>query len=128
MKKIAIPAAKNLLSTHFGHCEEFHLYEVDHGMMVRKTLVPAPPHEPGMLPEWLRHHHVTEVIAGGMGHRALNQFNQQNINVLAGAPMMPPDEIIRKFLSGNLQLTGNRCNHSSHHSDEVRHEHHFRKK
>ncbi|MCK7542001.1 MAG: hypothetical protein MZV63_69485 [Marinilabiliales bacterium] len=33
------------------------------------------PHEPGLLPGWLAEKGVTDVIAGGMGQRAIGLFN-----------------------------------------------------
>jgi predicted Fe-Mo cluster-binding NifX family protein len=111
MNVIAIPVSGNLLSPHFGQCEEFRIYEVDDSNITDETTVPAPPHQPGMLPQWLSNLGVTDIIAGGMGHKAINLFNQFKINVFVGAPQKAAKNIIREFLDGTLVLTSNYCNH-----------------
>jgi predicted Fe-Mo cluster-binding NifX family protein len=111
MKRIAIPVSNGILSPHFGHCEKFYICEVEDKKVHSETFLSSPPHEPGILPQWLGSHGVTDVIAGGMGHRAINLFNQSNINVFVGAPQKEPAAIISEFLDGTLLLTDNYCDH-----------------
>lgn len=111
MKIIAIPVSDNVLSPHFGHCEEFNIYEVENTNITDETTITAPPHEPGILPQWLSELGVTDIIAGGMGHKAINLFNQFKINVFVGAPQKDAKKIISEFLDGTLVLTSNYCNH-----------------
>ena len=112
MKKIAIPTTNGLLSAHFGHCEKFYVCNLDvNDKIIAEIYLPSPPHEPGLLPGWLSEQGVTDVIAGGMGQRAINLFNENKINVMVGAPQKPPRNIIEEFLSGNLILSPNYCNH-----------------
>lgn len=124
MKKcIAIPMADGVLCAHFGHCEQFAIIETEDGKIVNETSVTPPPHEPGLLPPWLAEKGVTDVIAGGMGQRAIMIFNQQMINVFVGAPTKPAKELVNDFLNENLSLTANYCNHDDHHHNhnECRH-------
>ncbi|MBC8489043.1 MAG: chromosome partitioning protein ParA, partial [Bacteroidetes bacterium] len=51
--KIAIPLTGGKLSAHFGHCEQFGIYEVDDENIITSELVTPPPHEPGVFPKWL---------------------------------------------------------------------------
>jgi predicted Fe-Mo cluster-binding NifX family protein len=111
MKKIAVPVSDNLLCAHFGHCNEFHIYDIENGEVVKEISVTPPPHEPGILPGWLSEQQVTDVIAGGMGHRAIDLFNRQNINVFVGAPVKPPVELVENHLNGSLVLSANYCDH-----------------
>ena len=111
MRNIAIPVSDNVLDPHFGHCIEFIIYKVEENNITNEIKLPAPPHEPGMLPQWLNGHGVTDIIAGGMGHKAINLFNQLKINVFVGAPQQDPKKIISEFLEGTLILTSNYCNH-----------------
>ncbi|MFH2047979.1 MAG: NifB/NifX family molybdenum-iron cluster-binding protein [bacterium] len=46
--KIAIPLTNGQLSTHFGHCEEFGIYEIEVGKVVKSEKQTPPPHEPGV--------------------------------------------------------------------------------
>lgn len=112
MKKIAIPITEGKLSVHFGHCREFYICDVSEDNEIsNETLQMAPSHEPGLLPRWLSEQGVTDVIAGGMGQRAISLFHDQNINVAVGAPPSQPRIIVEEFLAGTLELTINRCNH-----------------
>lgn len=111
--KIAIPLAEGRVSMHFGHCEEFAVVDVDEKtkqVLERETIL-SPPHQPGLLPEWLGERDVKMIIAGGMGVRAQSLFAQQGIAVMVGAPNDPPDEVVRCFLEGSLQTGANVCDH-----------------
>jgi predicted Fe-Mo cluster-binding NifX family protein len=111
MRKIAIPVSNGILSPHFGHCDRFYICEADDNKVISESYITSPPHEPGILPQWLKSHGVTDVIAGGMGHRAISLFKQSDINVFVGAPKIEPAEIISEFLKGTLKLTDNYCDH-----------------
>ena len=111
--KIAIPTANNLLCMHFGHCEKFIIADVDPVKMeiLNKEEVVPPPHEPGVLPKWLHEKGVNVIIAGGMGSRAQQFFQQYGIKVVVGAPPMDPQIIILSYLKGDLATGGNVCDH-----------------
>ena len=110
--KIAVPTADGHLAMHFGQCDEFTLFEVDHRRkVVASERVPAPEHVPGLLPEWLRARGATAVIAGGMGIRAQRLFAQSGITVLTGAPAHAPQSIVQEYLDGKLELGENVCDH-----------------
>ena len=72
MKKIAIPVSNDVLSPHFGHCELFYIYEVENDKILNETLLSSPPHEPGLFPQWLREHGVTDIIAGYLQSRFIS--------------------------------------------------------
>ena len=110
---IALPVAGGLLCAHFGHCEQFALFDVDtekKEIRGARQLAP-PPHEPGVLPEWLHSQGATQVIAGGMGRRAQDLFAARGIRVLVGAPVSEPGSIVRDYLDGKLELATNPCDH-----------------
>ena len=110
--KIAIPLAEGRLSSHFGHCEQFALVEVDeHNNIVGKTLLSPPAHEPGVLPAWLHEQGAGVIIAGGMGRRAQQLFAQNGIAVIVGAPAATPEELVSGHLKGTLATGDNLCDH-----------------
>ncbi len=111
MRKIAIPVRDDKLSVHFGHCDQFYLYSVENNKVVNLVKKDPPPHEPGVLPAWLAEEGATDIIAGGMGQRAISLFNAKEVNVFVGAPEENPDKILDEFLSGNLQTQANMCSH-----------------
>ncbi len=110
--RIAIPTAQGRLCMHFGHCEQFTLIDVDDTTQsVQNTTTVTPPHEPGMLPRWLGNQNVNMVIAGGMGQRALQLFQQQGIDVVTGAASDQPRAIVEAWLRGSLETGANVCDH-----------------
>lgn len=110
---IAIPLADGRLAMHFGHCREFALIEVDTAAkeIVGERRMTPPPHEPGVLPVWLAEQGADVIIAGGMGGRARALFTQNAIQVVTGAPSLPPVEIVTGYLAGELETGENLCDH-----------------
>lgn len=111
--RIAIPLARGKLSSHFGHCEEFAMIDVDPETkeIASGDRLPAPDHQPGLLPRWLHEHGADVIIAGGMGMRARTAFAKNNIRVVIGAPEEEPEAIAKAFLEGTLQTGANICDH-----------------
>jgi len=107
----AIPLAGGKLCSHFGHCEQFVLIETAKGAIKGKALHTPPAHEPGVLPEWLHEQGAHVIIAGGMGARAQDLFQQKNIRVVTGAPMDTPESLVEKYLSNTLVTGENVCDH-----------------
>ncbi|MFP4444676.1 MAG: NifB/NifX family molybdenum-iron cluster-binding protein [Desulfosudaceae bacterium] len=107
--KFAIPMAGGKLTLHFGHCQEFAIIEVDEDKIVNKEVLLPPPHEPGVLPKWLHDQGADVVIAGGMGHRAIDLFQQAGIQVVTGAPVEEPEILVRDFLANSLSIGDNAC-------------------
>ncbi|MEA1986441.1 MAG: NifB/NifX family molybdenum-iron cluster-binding protein, partial [Candidatus Marinimicrobia bacterium] len=83
-KKIAIPTTNGNLSQHFGHCEKFAIYDVENDKIVNEEFITPPPHEPGSHPAFLREFGCGTIIAGGMGTKAQQLFQQNNIEVIIG--------------------------------------------
>ncbi|MEA5005576.1 MAG: NifB/NifX family molybdenum-iron cluster-binding protein [Rikenellaceae bacterium] len=107
----AIPLEGGKLCSHFGHCEQFSIINVEDKSIMADKLVTPPPHEPGLLPRWLADMGVTNIIAGGMGQRALDLFEQNKIDVNYGAQSKTPKELVQDWLDDTLQLGGNSCDH-----------------
>lgn len=110
-KRIAIPLENGILCSHFGHCEQFAIVDAENNSISGETLVTPPPHEPGLLPAWLAEKGVTDVIAGGMGQRAIDLFNQQKINVFVGAQIKSHKELANDLLNNSLAAGANYCDH-----------------
>ena len=111
--KVAVPTSGGKLAAHFGHCEQFSLFDVDQEKkcITNKELLDAPPHEPGLLPRWLADKGVSLVVAGGMGSRAINLFQENNISVVIGAMESDPEKAVLSYLEGGLATGGNICDH-----------------
>jgi predicted Fe-Mo cluster-binding NifX family protein len=109
--KFAIPVAGGKLCSHFGHCDQFTLIEVENGEIKGKSMHTPPPHEPGLLPKWLYEQGANIVIAGGMGARAQQHFSQHGIKVITGAPMDAPESLVNQYLADSLVTGENVCDH-----------------
>jgi len=109
--KIALPVDGGRVSGHFGHAEKFAIFEVDcssNAITGSSEAVP-PPHEEGVLPEWLHKQGVSLIIAGGLGRKAKQLFGDMGIDVLTGAPQDEPASVVRSHLDGTLKSGGNVC-------------------
>ncbi len=111
--KIAIPIADGKLCMHFGHCETFALVEIDEetkSIKNTENLIP-PAHEPGVLPQWLHQQGASVIIAGGMGMRAQQFFQEYKIKVVVGAPANTPEQVAQQWINGLLITGENICDH-----------------
>jgi len=111
--RYAIPVSDGVVATHFGHCEQFALIDVDEARkaIVGKEIIPSPGHEPGLLPVWLVEKGVSVIIASGMGSRAQNLFKQNRIRVIIGALEGDPERAVLDYISGTLATGDNICDH-----------------
>ena len=111
MEKIAVPVVGGMLSSHFGHCEEFLFATVENGAVTKTENLTPPPHEPGVIPNWLAQQGATVVLVGGMGERAQEILQSRGVAVICGVQPDQPLEIVNRYLERNLTVGGNSCNH-----------------
>jgi len=111
-KKIAIPVdTHNILDAHFGHCSYFAILNIENEKLVSEERLTPPPHEPGLLPVWLAEKGISDIIAGGMGEKAIQLFNKNGVNVFVGAPKLSAKELTNAFLNNSLTFSANYCDH-----------------
>ncbi len=108
--KIAVASEKEFVTEHFGHCEHFHIFEVEDGKIVRSSIQANPGHRPGFLPNFLGDLGVTVIISGGMGAGAIEIFNDRGIEVITGASGLAL-EAAERCVKGELLSTGSVCDH-----------------
>jgi predicted Fe-Mo cluster-binding NifX family protein len=111
MMKVAVPMVAGQFSQHFGGADAFGLFEVDKakGTILSKTVAQAPPHEHGAFPRWLQQQGASVILAGGMGPRAVQMFEQFGIQVVAGIAGGEPDDVVHAYLADTLVITGEVC-------------------
>jgi ATP-binding protein involved in chromosome partitioning len=111
--RIAVPLAQGKLSLHFGHCDQFAIFEVDDNLkkLINRNDAVPPAHAPGVLPKWLHENDVNVIIAGGMGQRAQQLFSQNDIKVVIGASADSPEELVSAYLQDALETGDNICDH-----------------
>lgn len=114
--KIAVSCSGNQIWEHFGHCENFMIYEAEDGKIVSEQSVANPGHKPGFLPNFLADMGVKVMISGEMGGSAFSIFNQRGVEVILGAHG-DAKQAVEAYLRGELKSTGAVCHHHEH-SDE----------
>jgi predicted Fe-Mo cluster-binding NifX family protein len=111
--KIAIPLAQGRLSVHFGHCEQFAVISIEDNKIVREEILNPPEHVPGSYPNFLANHGVREVIAGGIGGKAIDIFRANGITVHTGAQPKSLHELAADFIQEQLITGENDCHGST---------------
>jgi len=113
-KKIAVASKDNMglnseVISHFGRCPYYTLVEVEDDEIKKVTNVENPYYlnhgQPGQVPNFIKQQEAQVVIAGGMGMRAIEFFNQLGIEAVTGASGRVAD-VINSYLKGNLQGAG----------------------
>lgn len=112
--KIAVASDQKKVSGHFGHCQGYWLFDADQGQMTGEQYVENPGHKPGYLPGFLKEKGVSVIISGGMGARAIQLFNEQDIEVITGASG-DVRQTVKQYLEGALQSSGSVCHQHEHH-------------
>ncbi len=111
--KIAVASEKEMVTGHFGHCENFNIYETNGNEIVKNESVKNPGHKPGFLPNFLNDMGVNVIISGGMGGGAIDIFNEKGIEVIVGASGNAR-EAAEAYLKGSLKSTGSVCHEHNH--------------
>ena len=109
--RIAIPVVNQKLSQHFGHSEKFYFFDIEDKKIVKTDILNPPPHAVGTIPRWVAENNATDLIAGGIGQKAITIFNQSGVNVHVGALIESPEKIVSDFTNGNIILNSNMCDH-----------------
>ena len=111
--KISVACIGKEVSGHFGHCENFMIYETENGKIVSETAIANPGHKPGFLPNFLADKGAEVIISGGMGGGAVDIFNERGIEVVVGV-QGDAKAAVEKYLAGELESTGSICNKHEH--------------
>lgn len=114
--KIAAACEGKLVTEHFGHCENFMIFDAENNKIVNSQSIPNPGHKPGYLPNFLNDLGVNVIISGGMGGGAIDIFNEKNIEVITGASG-DAKTAAEAYLNDKLISSGSVC-HEHQHKDE----------
>lgn len=115
--KIAVTYSKGQVFQHFGHTEEFKIYEVEDGRIVSSEVVNTNGQGHGALAGFLKAHGVNTLICGGIGGGARNALAEAGIELFPGAAG-DADAQVASFLTGSLNYDPNTtCNHHHGHGE-----------
>lgn len=116
MMKIAVASERERVTAHFGHCENFNIFEAENGKILKSESIPNPGHRPGFLPNFLNDMGVNVIISGGMGGSAVDIFNEKGIEVITGA-QGNAEAAVKDYLNGELKSAGSVCHAHQHHDE-----------
>ncbi len=119
-QKIAIPTCEGKLWPHFGKAPQVTIVTIENGQVKESLTLEAPEHEHGAMPRFIAAHGCTDVLCGGLGPGAVNMLNQMGIQVHAGAPELPIEELLKLYLGGEIIYGDGSCHHDGcggHHHD-----------
>ena len=113
--KIAVTYENGTVFQHFGHTEQFKLYEVENGAVSHTEIVDTNGNGHGALAGFLLGKGVDTLICGGIGGGAQVALSQTGIK-LCGGVTGEADGAVRAFLAGTLTCNANvHCDHHEHH-------------
>lgn len=117
--RIAVPYDQGCVFQHFGHTEQFKIYETRDTEIISSVVVDTNGQGHGALSGFLADHKVDAVICGGIGPGAQMALAEVGIKVY-GSVSGNADSAVRSFINGNLGYESNaRCDH--HGSGEAGH-------
>ncbi|MEG0541941.1 MAG: NifB/NifX family molybdenum-iron cluster-binding protein [Angelakisella sp.] len=109
--KVAVTYENGQVFQHFGHCENFKLYEVENGAIQSSQVVSAVGSGHGALAGFLKSNGVDTLICGGIGGGARTALAEVNITLYPGVTGNA-DERVAELLSGSLLFNPDTvCNH-----------------
>ncbi len=120
--RIAVATENGSVAEHFGRCRSYTLVDITNGEIVGRQTVENPGHEPGRIPRFLKEHGADVVIAGGMGRRAQQLFDQMGIEWVLGVTGSVEDAV-ESCRAGALEGGDSLCAHGEGHGDGHGHEH-----
>lgn len=119
--KIAVTHENGLIFQHFGHTEQFKVYEVEEGKVVSSKVVDTNGQGHGALAGLLGTIGADVVICGGIGGGAQMALAEAGIKLYGGVSGSC-DEAVKALLAGNLGYNPNvKCNHHDHEHGEGGH-------
>lgn len=115
--KIAVTYADGLIFQHFGHTQQFKIYEVENGKVVASEVVDTNGSGHGALAGLLSGLKADALICGGIGGGAQTALAEAGI-ALYGGCSGDADAAVADLLAGSLRFNPNvRCDHHDHHGE-----------
>ena len=121
--RIAVTYENGDIFQHFGHTEQFKLYDVDEGKIINEQIVDTTGSGHGALAGFLQAAKVDALICGGIGMGAQMALADAGIKLYAGV-QGSADKAAEALAEGSLDYDPDaRCNHHEHHGGHCGHEH-----
>lgn len=115
--KIAVTYENGQIFQHFGHTEQFKVYEIQDGTIRETQIVETNGSGHGALAGLLSTLDIDVLICGGIGGGAQMALAQAGIQLYGGVSG-DADEAVEALLNGNLMYNPEvKCNHHDSHHD-----------
>ena len=108
--KVAVTYDNGEIFQHFGHTEEFKVYEVENKKILNSEVVNTNGEGHGALASFLFEGGVDVLICGGIGQGAVNALAEAGIEVCSGITG-DADKAVNAYIEGELESSGVTCNH-----------------
>lgn len=109
--KVAVSYCDGDVFQHFGHSQQFKVYNVVNGEITQTTIVDTNGNGHGALVQLLGNLQVNALVCGGIGAGARDALAKLNVTVFGGVTG-DADDAVQCLLNGNLQYDPNaQCNH-----------------
>ena len=108
--KIAVTYDNGEVFQHFGHTEQFKIYEVEDGMVISSEVIGSDGAGHSALAALLDANAIDVLICGGIGGGAQAALEARGIELCAGASGSA-DAAVGAYLRGELENTGANCDH-----------------
>lgn len=115
--KIAVTYENGQIFQHFGHTEQFKVYTVENGAVVKSEVVDTNGSGHGALAGFLNDFQVDTLICGGIGGGAQAALAEAGIKLYGGVTG-EADAAVQALLDGKLDYNPNvHCDHHDHHGE-----------
>ena len=116
--RIAVTYENGEIFQHFGHTEQFKLYDAEDGKIVREQIVDTNGSGHGALAGFLKAAQADALICGGIGMGARNALAEAGITLYGGVTGSA-DAAAQALAQGILQFDPDaKCDHHGHHHGE----------
>lgn len=121
--KLAVTYENGQVFQHFGHTEQFKIYEIEDGAIKAQQVINTDGFGHGALAGFLQQLGVSVLICGGIGGGARNALAEAGIQLYPGASG-DADQQVKAFLAGSLAYNPDTvCSHHSHEEGHSCHGH-----
>lgn len=115
--KIAVTYKDGKIYEHFGHTEQFKIYDVEDGKIMSAKVIDTDGNGHEALASYIKEQGVEVLICGGMGQGAADALNEAGIRTVTGTKGYA-DEVVEAYLAGDLTSEGVNCHHHNEEEEE----------
>lgn len=109
--RVAVTYDNGKIFGHFGHTEQFKVYDIQDNKVISSEIVPTNGSGHGALATFLSERNVDILVCGGIGAGAQSALSEAGIKLFGGVTG-DADESVNAYLAGSLNYNKDvRCNH-----------------